>query len=54
MRNGLAVSRKQLTTSAAYVYPYNSVTDFYVIGMDDRIRGQTRGVSSALGARYRF
>jgi predicted porin len=49
-----AVSRKQTTTSAAYVYAYDSVTDLYVIAMDDRVRGQTRGVSAAFGIRYRF
>ncbi len=52
--NGAAVSRKQTTTSAAYVYAYDSVTDLYVIAMDDRVRGQTRGVSAAFGVRYRF
>jgi predicted porin len=52
--DGPAVSRKQTTTSAAYVYPYDSVTDFYVVGMDDRVRGQTRGFSAAVGVRYRF
>ncbi len=51
---GPAVDRKQTTVSLAYVYAYDSVTDFYVIGMDDRVRGQTRGVSGAIGARYRF
>ena len=38
----------------AYVYAYNSLTDFYVIAMDDRVRGQTRGFSAALGVRYSF
>lgn len=52
--DGLAVSRKQTTTSAAYVYAYDSLTDFYVVAMDDRVRGQTRGVSAAVGVRYRF
>ena len=52
--DGPAVARKQTTTSAAYVYPYDSVIDLYVIGMDDRVRGQTRGVSAAVGVRYRF
>jgi predicted porin len=51
---GTAVDRKQTSVSAAYVYPFNSVTDFYVVGMDDRVRGQTRGVSVATGVRYRF
>jgi predicted porin len=52
--DGLAVSRKQTTTSAAYVYAYDSRTDFYVIAMDDRVRGQTRGLSAAFGVRYSF
>jgi predicted porin len=52
--DGVAVSRKQTTTSAAYIYAYNSLTDFYVVAMDDRVRGQTRGVSAAIGVRYRF
>ena len=51
---GPAVDRKHTTVSAAYVYPYDSVTDFYVVAMDDRVRGQTRGVSAAAGARWRF
>ena len=51
---GLAVSRKQTTVSAAYVYSYDSLTDFYVVGMADRVRGQTRGLSAAFGVRYRF
>jgi predicted porin len=52
--DGLAVSRKHTTASAAYVYAYDSVTDLYVIAMDDRVRDQTRGVSAAFGVRYRF
>lgn len=51
---GPAVDRKQTSVSAAYLYPYDSETDFYVIGMDDRVRNQTRGVSFAAGVRYRF
>jgi predicted porin len=51
---GPAVDRKHTSTSLAYVYAYDSVTDFYVIGMDDRVRRQTRGLSAAIGARYRF
>lgn len=51
---GPAVDRKQTTFSAAYLYPWDSVTDFYAIGMDDRVRGQTRGASFAAGVRYRF
>ncbi|HRH16321.1 MAG TPA: porin [Aquabacterium sp.] len=52
--HGLAVSRRQQTLSAAYVYPYDSQTDLYVIGMDDRVRGQTPGGSLAVGVRWRF
>jgi predicted porin len=51
---GPAVDRRHTTASAAYVYAYDSVTDLYVIGMDDRVRGQTRGVSAAVGVRWRF
>lgn len=51
---GPAVDRKHTSTSAAYVYPYDSATDIYAVGMDDRVRGQTRGVSLAAGVRYRF
>lgn len=51
---GPAVDRKHTSVSAAYLYPYDSVTDFYVVGMDDRVRGQTRGVSFATGVRFRF
>ena len=52
--NGPAVDRKHTSVSAAYLYAFNSVTDFYIVGMNDRIRGQTEGVSVAIGARYRF
>jgi predicted porin len=51
---GPAVDRKHTSLSAAYLYTFNSVTDFYVVGMNDRIRGQTDGISVAIGARYRF
>ena len=51
---GPAVNRKHTSTSAAYVYPYDSVTDLYLIGMDDQVKGQTRGLSVAVGARLRF
>lgn len=51
---GPAVARRHTTVSAAYLYPYDSVTDFYAVGMDDRVRGQTRGVSFATGVRWRF
>ncbi|MBL0419632.1 porin [Ramlibacter sp. AW1] len=52
--DGPAVDRRHGTASAAYLYPYDSVTDIYLIGMDDRVRGQTRGLSVAVGVRYRF
>ena len=51
---GPAVDRKHTSFSAAYLYAFNSVTDFYVVGMNDRVRGQTEGISVAIGARYRF
>lgn len=51
---GPAVDRRHTTWSAAYVYPYDSVTDLYAVGMDDRVRGQTRGLSFAAGLRWRF
>jgi len=52
--SGPAVDRKHTTVSGDYLYAFNSVLDIYVIGMNDRIRGQTDGVSHAVGARYRF
>lgn len=51
---GPAVDRKHTSTSLGYVYPYDSTIDLYVLGMDDRVEGQTRGASAALGARWRF
>jgi predicted porin len=51
---GPAVDRKHTSTSLAYLYAWDSVTDFYLVGMDDRVSGQTRGLSAALGVRYRF
>lgn len=51
---GPAVDRKHTSISGAYLYAYDSVTDIYVVGMNDRVRGQTEGVSVAIGARYRF
>ncbi len=52
--DGPAVDRRQTTTSAAYVYAWDSLTDLYVVMMDDRASGQTRGVSMASGVRWRF
>lgn len=51
---GTAVDRKQTTTAAGYVYGWDSVTDIYLLGMDDRVRGQTRGRSVAAGVRFKF
>jgi len=51
---GPAVDRKHTSISGAYLYAYNSVTDIYVVGMNDRISGQTEGISVAIGVRYRF
>jgi predicted porin len=52
--NGPAVSRQHSSTSLGYVYGYDSLTDFYVVGMNDRVRDQTRGLSFAVGARYKY
>jgi hypothetical protein len=30
------------------------LTDIYLVGMDDRVRGQTKGISAAVGVRFRF
>jgi predicted porin len=51
---GPAVDRQHTSMSVAYLFPYNSLTDIYVIGMDDRVRGQTEGTSVAVGVRLRF
>ena len=51
---GAAVDRKHTSVSVAYLYAYDSITDIYIVGMNDRIRGQTEGVSVAVGVRYRF
>jgi predicted porin len=52
--SGPAVDRRHTSISGAYLYAYDSVTDIYVVGMNDRVRGQTEGLSVALGVRYRF
>lgn len=52
--SGPAVDRKHTSTSLGYLYAYNSETDFYVLGMDDRVRTQAKGLSWAAGARWRF
>ena len=51
---GLAVDRRHTSTSGGYVYPYNSLTDIYAVGMNDRVVGQTRGLTYAAGVRLRF
>ena len=51
---GDAVDRRQQTWSLAYLYEWDSTLDLYVVGMDDRVGGQTVGRSVAVGARYRF
>ncbi len=51
---GLAVDRRHTSMSAGYTYAYDSETDLYVLGMDDRVRGQTKGGSLAAGVRLRF
>jgi predicted porin len=51
---GPAVDRRHTSVSAAYLYAYDSVTDIYLVGMDDRVRGQTKGISAAAGVRFRF
>ncbi len=51
---GPAVDRKHTSVAGGYQWGYDSVTDIYVLAMDDRINGQTRGVSAALGVRYKF
>jgi predicted porin len=52
--SGPAVDRKHSALSAAYLYQYDSVTDIYVVGTEDRVSGLTRGQSFATGVRYRF
>ena len=52
--SGPAVDRKHTTVSLGYVYDYDSVTNIYVLGSDDRVRRQTRGTSFAVGVRYTF
>lgn len=52
--NGPAVDRRHTSIGAAYLYNFDSVTDFYIVGMEDRVRAQTIGRSIAVGVRYRF
>lgn len=51
---GPAVDRKHTSVAGGYQWSYDSVTDIYLLAMDDRVNGQTRGVSAALGLRYKF
>lgn len=51
---GPAIDRRHTSTTIGYLYPYNSLVDIYVLAMDDRVRAQTRGVSAAVGVRWRF
>jgi predicted porin len=51
---GPAVDRKHTSFAGGYQWGYDSVTDIYLLAMDDRVNGQTRGVSAALGVRYKF
>ena len=51
---GPAVDRKQTTKSAGYLYPYDSETDLYALTMQDKVRGQTPGLSLAVGVRLKF
>ncbi|MEO5883152.1 MAG: porin [Caldimonas sp.] len=51
---GPAVDRKHTTTSLGYVYNYDGDTDIYLLGMDERVNNQTRGLSYAAGVRYLF
>ncbi|MEO6712910.1 MAG: porin [Mycobacteriales bacterium] len=51
---GPALLRRHTTTSLGYVYNFDSVTDFYILGSDDRVRNQTRGLSWAMGVRYQL
>ncbi len=51
---GPAVDRKHLALGGGYVIAYDSVTDVYVLGLEDRVNQQTRGWSAAVGVRYRF
>jgi predicted porin len=51
---GPAVDRKHTSISGGYQWGYDSVTDIYLLAMDDRVNGQTRGVSAAVGVRYKF
>lgn len=51
---GPAVDRKHTSLAGGYQWAYDSVTDVYLLAMDDRVKGQTRGLSAAAGVRYRF
>ena len=51
---GPAVDRKHTSLAGGYQWGFDSVTDIYGLVMDDRVNGQTRGVSAAVGVRYKF
>lgn len=51
---GPAVDRKHTALGGGYVIAYDSVTDVYLLGLEDRVNQQTRGWSAAVGVRYRF
>lgn len=51
---GLAVDRQHSSEAAAYAYAWDSLTDIYVIGLNDRVAGQPRGWSAAIGVRRRW
>ncbi len=51
---GVAIERLQQTLTLGYIFPWDSEIDLYVLGMDDRVRDQTRGASLAAGVRWRF
>ena len=51
---GVAVDRKQTSLAAGYIYAYDSQIDLYLLTLNDRVSGQTNGVSWAVGVRARF
>lgn len=52
--DGPAIDRKHTTVSGGVLYNHDTQLDVYVLGMDDRVKGQPKGVSCAVGARFRF
>lgn len=51
---GAAVDRKHTTFSGALLWSYDSQTELYIVGMEDRVRRQDKGRSVAVGVRTRF